>query len=432
MRRYLSLLFCPGIVALLAASAFGTVAVTSPLAGSTVGSPVTFAGTATTTTCAAGVASMGVYIDNVLTYVVSGTKLNTSLPVNSGAHKTTIEEWDHCGGATYAIMPINVTSQTGVWVTSPANNSTVPSPVQYTASASTSTCAKGVASMGVYVNNQLVKVSSGHTLNAQIFLTPGTFNTVVEEWDYCGGAHFTPVKINVAGKLLSNIQASHGWVGYGEFPPLYDICTSCGSGILYSMSQGIASPSMSGKAAKFNILSGTTPFADVLWTNPLIGDFSTQGLPDPNHTLVKSLHHFTYDAYFYGANLEISQVLEFDVSQYFGGLSFIWGQQCRIQGGHEWDIWDNVKAKWVPTGVACHPVSKAWNHLTIVGQRTPDNQLLFESISLNGVTAQLNKYYPPSTVPAGWNGITVNFQQDGNSIMTPYTTYLDNFKFIYW
>ena len=78
--------------------------------------------------------------------------------------------------------------------------------------------------------------------------------------------------------------------------------------------------------------------------------------------------------YFYGANLQLSQVLEFDINQYFDGLAFTWGQQCRIAGGHEWDIWDNLNWKWIPTGVPCNPVSNQWNHVTIQAQRTSSNR----------------------------------------------------------
>ena len=45
-----------------------------------------------------------------------------------------------------------------VTVTKPTNNSTVTSPVQFVATASTTTCSKGVASMGIYVNNKLTYV----------------------------------------------------------------------------------------------------------------------------------------------------------------------------------------------------------------------------------------------------------------------------------
>jgi hypothetical protein len=421
-----------GMFLMLVTSAFASVSVSSPSNGATVGSPVSYVATASTSTCSQGVASMGVYVDYQLLKVVNGASLNTSLALSSGTHNTVVEEWDYCGGATYTSMSITVGTQTGVWVSSPATSSTVGSPVPYKATASTSTCSKGVASMGVYVDNALTTVVSGASLNTSIAMGSGTHKTVVEEWDYCGGAAYTPVTVTVpAGNVLSNIQASGGWKSWGELAPSYNICSWPCSGVTWSMTQNVSSPSLTGKATEF-YLGGTTPYADVLYSNPLIGQGSTQGLPDTNHTLLPTLHNFTYDAYFYPSNLSVTQVLEFDISMYFNGLSLVWGHQCRVAGGNEWDIWDNINAKWVATGVPCNPVNNAWNHVTIQVQRESDNWLLFQSITLNGVTTPINRYYQASSAPSGWWGITVNYQMDGNYKQTPYTTFLDNFSLTYW
>ncbi|MFZ0284792.1 MAG: hypothetical protein WAL32_06135 [Terriglobales bacterium] len=418
------------------APAWATVNVTSPLNGSTGASPVHYVATASTSTCNKGVASMGIYIDDVLTYVTQGASLNTNLAFSPGSYNTVVEEWDYCGGATYTPVAITVTGQTGVWVTSPKNNSTVGSPVNYVATASTSTCNKGVASMGIYINNVLTYVTQGASLNTYLSFNDGTYNTVVEEWDYCGGASYTSIKITVngsggQGSTLSNLQSSGGWVAYGEYPPDYNICQECGSGVTWSMVQHIKSPSMSGNSTEFSI-GGTTPYSDVLFTNPLIGQNSTQGLPDNNHTLLPTLHNFTYDAYFYAGDISLSQVLEFDISMYFNSLSLIWGTQCEIAGGHEWDIWNSAASKWESTGVACNPINAGWNHLTIQVQRESNNSLLFESITLNGNKAVLNKTYSPGKAPSGWWGITVNYQLDGNSKQSAYSTYLDNFNFTFY
>jgi hypothetical protein len=414
-----------------AASALANVSVSSPSNGASVGSPVPYVATATTSTCSKGVASMGIYVDNQLVYVVNGARMNTTWPINAGKHNTVVEEWDYCGGATYTTLTLTVNSQTGVWVTSPTNNSRVGSPTKYVATASTTTCSKGVASMGIYVNNVLQYVVNGASLNTNLNLSAGTYNTVVEEWDHCGGAAYTPVTITVqGGNVLSKLQASSGWKSWGELPPNYAICSGPCPGVTWSMTQGIKSPAMSGDSTRFNI-GGTTPYSDVLWSIPLIGQGSTQGLPDSGHTLLPTLHNFTYDAYFYPTNLGATQVLEFDISMYFNGLGLIWGNQCRVAGGNEWDIWDNVNSRWVPTGVACNPVKNVWNHVTIQAQRESDNSLLFQSITLNGVTSNINQRYAPGTAPSGWWGITVNYQMDGNIKQTANTTYLDNFSFTY-
>ena len=415
-----------------AVPAFATVVVSSPSDGETVNSTVSYAATATTSTCPEGVASMGVYVDNELVYTVNGTALKTTLSVNPGSHKTVVEEWDYCGGATFVSMEITATNQAGVHVTSPANNSTVSSPAKYVATA-TSSCSQGVASMGIYVNRQLVYIENGARLNTQVDLGAGAQQTVVEEWDKCGGASYAPVNVTVQGgeKVLSNLQASDGWNGWGELAPNYDICSAPCSGVTWSMSRHVSSPSLSGNATEFKI-GGTRPYSDVLWSIPVLGQDTTQNIPDTRHTLLPTLHNFTYDAYFYGSNLELTQVLEFDINMYMDGVGLLWGTQCRIAGGNEWDTWDDTTAHWVPTGVACNPVSDGWNHVTIQVRRESDDTLLYESISLNGVTADINKTTPPFSVPASWWGITANYQMDGNYKQSSNTTYLDNFSLTYW
>src|SRR5579862_5253064 len=230
---------------------------------------------------------------------------------------------------------------------------------------------------------------------------------------------------------FTNLQKSAGWASYGQGPPTFVDCSpSPCDGISFSFQQGIDSPSVSGSSTQYN-LGGTAVYTDALFNNHLIGPFSSQGLPDTSHTLVPTYHSFTYDVYFYGTSLELSQAVEFDINQFFNSQGFIWGHECRIAGGHEWDVWDNVNQHWVPTGIACNPVDNSWNHVTIQVQRTSDNQLLYESISLNGVTSQVNDTYAPGTAPSNWYGITINYQMDGNYQQASYSVYLDQLTFWY-
>ncbi len=418
-------------------SAFAGVNVTSPANNSTVGTSVNFVASATTSSCSKGVGSMGIYPQPYeLSYVANGASLNTSLNFNPGTYNVVVEAWDNCGGATTSTVTITVKSggTTGVFVTSPANNSTVGSPTNFVATATTS-CSLGVASMGIYTApSQLAYVVNGASLNTNLSLGPGTYNTVVQEWDKCGGAATTPIKITVSssGSTFWNLHDSGGWNGYAQQPPTYADCNSCtpsGPGTTWAMYQWVKSPTLSGNSAQFNI-GGNMDYSDVLWNNHLIGDFSSQGLPDTNHTLVPSLHNFTYDVYFYGSNLGASQALEFDINQFFDGMGFTWGHECRIAGGNEWDVWDNVKMKWTPTGISCYPLENAWNHLTVQVERTSSNQLLYQSITFNGVTHTLNWTYAPFSAP-GWYGITINYQMDGNYEQSAYDVYLDKLNFTY-
>jgi hypothetical protein len=410
-------------------AAFAGVTVNSPSNGATMQSPIHYSASATTS-CSKGVGSMGIYTaPGVLIYVSNGANLNANIGLNPGTYNTVVEAWDNCGGASTAPVTITVSNQSGVHVTSPANGGSVGSPVSFAATATTS-CSKGVGSMGIYTAPyQLAYVTGGASLNTNLTLSPGTYNAVVEEWDNCGGASVAPVTITVGGNAFPMLQAKGGWQAAGQGPPDFIDCNPCGKQITWAMYQGINSPSLSGNATQYNI-GGTGPYWDVLFNNHLIGDGSSQGMPDENHTIVPNLHNFTYDVYFFGSNLAASQALEFDFNQFFDGMGFIWGHECRIAGGNEWDIWDNVNAYWVHTGIPCYPNNNQWNHLTLQVQRTSNNQLLYQSITLNGQTYTLNKYYNPGAA-AGWYGITVNYQMDGNSQQSPYSIYLDKLTYSY-
>jgi hypothetical protein len=417
--------------------ASASVSVSAPTNGSTVSSTVQYVATATSS-CSKGISAMGIYTAPYqLAYTVQGAKLNTLLTLNPGVYNTAVEEWDNCGGASTTPITITVGSGGQVSVTAPKANSTVSSTVQYVASASSS-CSKGISAMGIYTApGQLAYTVQGAQLNTLLTLNPGVYDTVVEEWDNCGGAAVTPVTITVGGGgsssgVFTNLHQQPGWTGYGLLPPSYNICTSCvpsGPQATWAMTQNISSPSLSGNSTRMDI-GGQTVYSDILWNNHLIGNFSSQGMPDYNQTIVPNLHNFTYDVYFYVEDPGISQALEFDINQFVGGKSYIWGHECRIAGGNEWDVWDDQSGSWHPTGVACNPLANAWNHLTLQVQRTTDNQLLFQSITLNGVTSTLNYYGSPT--PTTWYGVTINYQQDGNYQQIPYSVWLDKLNFTYW
>jgi len=410
--------------------------VSSPANNSTDSSPVPFTATATSS-CAKGVGSMGIYTaPGQLAYVSQGASLKTNLALAPGNYTTVVQEWDNCGGAAKTPITFTAKSASGVSVSAPANNSAVTSPVTFDATASTSSCAAGVQSMGIYTApGQLAYTVNGSNLNTSLALNPGTYQTVVEEWDKCGGAATTPITITVAGssggeKSFANLQRAGEWGQYGQRAPTFVDCSpSPCDNISFSMHPGESSPSLSGDSTAFALGQGN-PYGDALFNNHLIGDQSSQGLPDSNKTLIPTLHNFVYDVYFYGTDLNASQALEFDINQFTDGLSFIWGHECRVAGGNEWDIWDNQSGHWVATGVPCYPKSNDWNHLVIQVQRTSNNQLLYQSITLNGQQYNLNATYAPTST--SWYGVTVNYQMDGNSLQTPYNVYLDNLTFKYW
>jgi Putative Ig domain len=232
------------------------------------------------------------------------------------------------------------------------------------------------------------------------------------------------------GKSFPNVQKVGGWGQFGQGPPDFVDCSpSPCNGISFGMAQGVSNPSQSGSATEFD-LGGSNPYSDGLWNNHLIGPLSSQGTFDSDGSLTPSIYNFTLDVDFYGDNLGLSQALEFDINQFFGGMGFIFGHECRIAAGNQWDVFDNQAGKWVPTGVPCNPNSNAWNHVTLKMQRTSDNHMTYQSITLNDQTTTLNWTFQHGSAP-NWYGVTVNYQMDGNFKQDTYSTYIDNFTITY-
>lgn len=232
------------------------------------------------------------------------------------------------------------------------------------------------------------------------------------------------------GTSFANVQRAGGWGQYGQGPPDFVDCSpSPCNGISFWMAQNVSTPSKSGSATEFD-LGGSTPYSDGLWNNHLIGPLSSQGTFDNDGSLVPSVYNFTLDVDFYGDNLGLAQALEFDINQFFDGMGFIFGHECRIASGNQWDVFDNNAGKWVPTGVPCNPNSNSWNHATLKMQRTSDNHMTYQSITLNGQTTTLNWTFQHGSAP-NWYGVTVNYQMDGNIRQDSYSTYLDNVTITY-
>ena len=101
----------------------------------------------------------------------------------------------------------------GVWVYAPTNNSQVGSNVQFVAKATTG-CLKGIAAMAIYTAPyKLAYTVSGASLNRVITLSPGTYNTVVQEWDNCGWTSKTSITIFVTSSISTTVpRSNHVWI----------------------------------------------------------------------------------------------------------------------------------------------------------------------------------------------------------------------------
>jgi phosphatidylinositol-3-phosphatase len=163
------------------------VTIISPASGAIVSSPVKFVATASGSS-AAPISAMRIYVDNASMFTVSSASLNTSLALPSGTHNVTIVAWDSTGKAYTKAESVTVSGATaaaGVTIISPANGTTVSSPVQFVASARANS-GHTITAVRIYVDNVSAYTVGASTLNTSLSLASGTHYVVIQAWDNIG------------------------------------------------------------------------------------------------------------------------------------------------------------------------------------------------------------------------------------------------------
>ena len=303
-----------------------------------------------------------------------------------------------------------------VSVSSPSNGSTVSGSVHV---ASSTTGSHAISSTVVYVDNQQVyKVDSG-SVSTYLALGTGQHTLVVQSWETTGTVlKSSPIGVTVTAsgppanaKQYNNINQMGGWQGC-------DTCAGAGGNgptAVYSLVQGLSSPSMDGKSSQF-YLQGNAPYSAALWWNQLGAN--------PN------VSNFQYDLYFYLKQPSAAQALEFDVNQSIDGKKYIFGTECDIKGHHDWNVYDAAGHQWMQTGIACsEPAAYAWNHLTLEFQRA-NGQVKFLSVTLNGKKSYINRAYSPQSSSVSELNVAIQIDADGSN--TPYHEWADKVNLTAW
>jgi acid phosphatase len=97
----------------------------------------------------------------------------------------------------------------GVTISSPASGATVASPVQFVASAVSSSSTYPITSMRIYVDSTSMYTVSAASINTSLTLATGTRNVTIVAWDKSGKSYTTSESITVAA---SNSRKSSGSV----------------------------------------------------------------------------------------------------------------------------------------------------------------------------------------------------------------------------
>lgn len=231
------------------------------------------------------------------------------------------------------------------------------------------------------------------------------------------GSHMTPSNASSSAPATSNpnsitisdIEKLGGW----------ENCTTCTGGPLavYSMTQGITNPSLTGSSARFQLLSGTQSFGGALW-------FKYLGSHDP-------ATHFVYDLSFLVDNPAAAQALEFNVAQSSGGHRYSFATQCDLGVSHAWRVWDPGGQRWVASTVPCpQPAANAWNHLVWEFERDASGNTVFTAVTLNGNRGVVN--LSMGRTADSRSGVDIGFQLDADRAATPYSVWLDKINLTYW
>src|SRR5207247_3552293 len=161
-------------------------------------------------------------------------------------------------------------------------------------------------------------------------------------------------------------------------------CTTCAGGAnnadFYGMTQFQTTPSRDGSSTQFYI-SANNPYSDVLfWEKLGAQDWATQ---------------FTWDFWVLVDDASVgAQALEYDLFQFISGTEYMFGTQCLYASG-QWNIWSQGGRKWVPIPVTCKPFApNVWHHIVWQFHRTPDTQVYYDSLTLDGTQYVVNLSEP--------------------------------------
>jgi len=196
-------------------------------------------------------------------------------------------------------------------------------------------------------------------------------------------------------------------------------CTACAGGTndasVYWMAQFQTSPSRDGNSTQLHV-SASLPYSDVLfWEKLGPQDWAMQ---------------LTWDFWLYLDNASLAaQSLEYDVFQFVNGVEFMFGSQCVYASGY-WDVWSAGAATWAQTQLPCAKFApNIWHHVVWQMHRTSDQQMHYDSLTLDGVQHTLGISEPSGPLPTGWtDNLGVQWQIDTAGELLTTNEWIDNVK----
>jgi phospholipase C len=168
-----------------------SVTICAPASGASVTSPVEV--NAGTTDTASRVTLSQIYVDGTKKYEIAADNLDTSLSMAVGTHRVTVQAKDAAGAVFKSTVNITVTGSGGpptctlntaspsVTICLPANNATLPSPVQI--KAGTTDNASQVKLLQIYVDGTKKYQIAGGSVDTPLDLATGSHRLTVQAMD---------------------------------------------------------------------------------------------------------------------------------------------------------------------------------------------------------------------------------------------------------
>lgn len=219
------LLLCTTAVTFLAAAGLTqTVSLSSPGDGTTVSSPVQVVANAN----GGGypVTAIWIYVDNQPAYKTSSSSVNTSLSLSPGSHHIVSVSWNTTGQTFVASATITVSNTAGVNVSAPSAGATLPSPVQFAASA-TAPSGRTINAMRIYVDSANAYTVGAPSLSTSLSMAAGAHAISMQAWDNTGAVYVTRFPVHVGSPTLptaatlayeGNFNAVSSWLATGSAP----------------------------------------------------------------------------------------------------------------------------------------------------------------------------------------------------------------------
>ncbi|HEV3510175.1 MAG TPA: alkaline phosphatase family protein [Candidatus Sulfotelmatobacter sp.] len=170
------------------------VAVSKPLPGANVISPIAIKASATPSS-KNSITGWWVYLDGVGKYQGGAVgSISPSISASTGTHTLLVRAWDSSGAYGDQTFTVDV-GTVAVSVSSPLTGAAVTSPANIVASA---TSAHSITAWNVYVDSaNWYEQEYGSSINANLALSPGTHSVTVQAWDSTGAVGQQTITVTV-------------------------------------------------------------------------------------------------------------------------------------------------------------------------------------------------------------------------------------------